>query len=200
MSDAEVRTLSQSRRPTLIVAWLCAVGLLALSSGCNLPPKQWDSPIDAGMEADSEEDADALIDSGESDADALFDAEGSSWDADEGLDATSSDGGDASDPCANVICWIDEVCDPGTGECVKEGLDCGEILGCWLGEGLDLLSVMPCLQEGSADGRRDFSSLFSCLMLNCMNEVLSGADMTELGFCAFGACPSELSPCASGIF
>ena len=103
------------------------------------------------------------------------------------------------DLCQGVFCWPDEVCDPWTGECVKEGLDCGEILQCWIEQGMDMPAVIPCPTQGSAEGRRDFQALFTCLLSNCLMELLSGGDLTQLGLCALENCPGELMPCASGF-
>jgi hypothetical protein len=165
--------------------------------GCNMPPKRWD-PWDGGADGgdgDAQGDGDAEADAdGDADADSAGDAEA---DADGDAEADA----DAVDLCAGVFCFPDETCDPATGECTSDGLDCGDIVACWMDGGMALTGIFPCLLEGSAEGRRDFTALVSCLVQSCLTELLGAAgDPMPLGICALESCPSELTPCAGGFF
>jgi len=173
------------------VVLLCLVATLA---ACNMPPKTWDA-WDATPDGDSDGDADADAD-GEPDGSTDADVDGTG-DADADEDADEPVG----DLCEGVFCFPDEECDPATGLCTSEGLECGEILSCWMDSGMDLTNIFPCLLEGSAEGRRDFTNLVTCLAQNCLAELLGAAsDPMPLGMCAFEGCPDELMPCAGGFF
>ncbi len=171
--------------------------LILVASGCQLPPRDWDM-WDGTPDADIS-DEDSGIPDGGTDAETGGDAE-----ADDGGPEDGGEMADADEPvdlCEGVFCLPDETCDPETGECWSDGLGCGEIASCWLDQNMDLGALATCLVGGSAEGRRDFVDLVSCLLQNCLNEVLnSGGDMMGIGMCAFNNCPSQLVPCASGFF
>ena len=160
--------------------------VLIVGQACQQPPREWALP-DGTLGPDGDMGAD-----GDGDGDADGDIE---------TEADVEEAGPPLDLCDGVLCFPDETCDPETGECMREGLSCGEIVGCWYDAGIALTALVPCLLDGGAQGRRDFSALLTCLLTGCLFELLGAAqDPTPLGVCAFDRCPDELVPCAAGFF
>ena len=192
---------------TKTTSWAVVTGacLLALVASCNMPPKEWDPwdarPDGSDIDGDADGDADAEEDGepeGDAEPDAQGDAEG---DAPSDADDEGETDAEVVDLCEGVFCLPDEECDPATGECWSEGLDCGEIVSCWMDGGMAIEGILTCVVDGSAEGRRDFTALVTCLFQGCLMELLGAtSDPMQLGLCAFENCPDELIPCAGGFF
>lgn len=172
-----------------IVGTLFVVSLFCYNT-CKLPPKSLEGFPDIGLEPDTIQDN--IVDQTNIDSSDTFDSL---------LDSPSRDVTDASNSedsshdinlCEDVFCLPDETCNPNTGQCEKEGLNCMEIYQCMLDNGY--FAIFTCISEGSAEGRREFGALLQCLTTNCLRELISG-DQDLIMNCTMTYCMQEAMAC-----